>query len=194
MATFTVSHEEDCAHRTQSGKHSKLRTSLNKSIQEALSNISADDPSTHPLYLNKLNFHALACFLSTLSKTVTRNSSPGSPDDTIIVEGDANANRKVTIRLKPSSYDGVTSSLANLFIECNVSRNINDNVKELWKKVSSYKKGSRHKGARERHELGLSQTEAKSPLSFVTYEYLADILHRSDNPEQIAAHLILLLD
>ena len=91
MATFTVSHEEDCARRTKSGKPSKLRTSLNKSIQEALSNISADDPSTHPLYLNKLNFHTLACFLSTLSKTFTRNSSPGSPDDTIIVEGDANA-------------------------------------------------------------------------------------------------------
>ena len=119
MASFTVSHEEDCAHRTKSGKPSKLRTSLNKSIQEALSNISADDPSTHPLYLNKLNFHTLACFLSTLSKAFTRNSSP---DDTIIVEGDANANCKVTICLKPSSYHGVMSSLANLFTECNVSR------------------------------------------------------------------------
>ena len=42
MATFTVSHEEDCARRTKSGKPSKLRTSLNKSIQETLSNISAD--------------------------------------------------------------------------------------------------------------------------------------------------------
>ena len=101
---------------------------------------------------------------------------------------------KVTIRLKPSSYNGVTSSLANLFTECNVSRDINGEVNELWKKVLSYKKGSRCKGARERHELGLSQTEGKSPLQFAAYEYLADILHCSDNPEHIAAHLFLLLD
>jgi len=114
MATFIVSHEEGCTCRTKSGKPSKLRTSLNKSIQEALSSISADDQSTHPLYLNKLNFHTLACCLSTLSKTFTRHSSP---DDTIIVEGDANANRNVTIRLKSSSYDGVLSSLTNLFTE-----------------------------------------------------------------------------
>jgi hypothetical protein len=58
-------------------------------------------------------------------------------------------------------------------------------MKELWKKVSSYKKGSRHKGAGERHELGLSQTEGKSPLPLAAYEYHADILHCSDNPEHI---------
>ena len=110
----------------------------------------------HLFYVNMLNFHTLACFLSILSKTFTHNSSPGSPDETIIVKGDANANRKVTIRLNPSSYQGVMSSLANLFTECNVSRDIDDDVKELWKKVSSYKKGLQRKGARERHELGLS--------------------------------------
>ena len=40
----------------------------------------------------------------------------------------------------------------------------------------------------------LSQTEGKRPLPFAAYEYLADILRRSDNPEHIAAHLFLLLD
>jgi hypothetical protein len=50
------------------------------------------------------------------------------------------------------------------------------------------------KGACERHELGLSQTEGKIPLPFAAYESLTGILHRCDNPEHITAHLFLLLD
>jgi len=76
MGILAVAHEEDQSRRTQSGAPSKLRNSINNAIHNALSNIQAENPSTHPMNLENLNFHILACYMSTFSKTYTCNNLP----------------------------------------------------------------------------------------------------------------------
>ena len=101
---------------------------------------------------------------------------------------------KITIRLKPLSYDGVQSSLAHLYFECDFECNYNDITKDLWKKIGAFKKGNRQKGAKERQNLGLCVSEGKDLIPLQAYIHLAMLLHKSDDPEHIAAHLFLLLD
>jgi hypothetical protein len=64
----------------------------------------------------------------------------------------------------------------------------------LWETIGSYKKGNRRKGAKERQKYGMQTVEGKNPIPKGAYLHLAEILHKSNDPENIAAHLILLLD
>jgi len=56
-----------------------------------------------------------------------------------------------------------------------------------------YKKGTRHKGARERQALGLRTTEGKDPIPLAAHTHLASILNWSNDPEHVAAHLFHLI-
>ena len=129
--------------------------------------------------------------MKTFSKQITTHSTA---EDLVVTAEAGETTRTVTIRLKPSSYDGVSSSLANLFVECNVSKDSTEGIKEMWRNLGMYKKGTRHKGARERQALGLRTTEGKDPIPLAAYTHLASILNQSNDPEHVAAHLFLLLD
>lgn len=192
MGNLIIAHQEDSNRRNNSGRPYKRRTFIDTAIKLSLANIQSDNMTTHPLYLGNLSFHVLACFMKTcLMKEIQR---PGLSDESVILtEGTTESNR-ITIRLKPSSYDGVQSSIAYLFQECNFDRGYNDTTKQLWKTIGIYKKGTRRKGARERMDLGLRTVEGKDPIPLAAYIYLATILHESSDPEMIAAHLFLLLD
>lgn len=100
----------------------------------------------------------------------------------------------IEISLSKSSYDGVTSALVNLYTECGVSRDVNNDVKEMCQLISIYKKGVTRDGARQRQALGLRTTEGKDSLPFAAYTYLCELLHKSSNPEHIAAYLFLVLN
>jgi hypothetical protein len=60
--------------------------------------------------------------------------------------------------------------------------------------VAIYKKGSTREGAKQRKELGLRSSEGKDPLPFDAFVFLSEILHKSNNPEHVAAHFFLILD
>ena len=75
-----------------------------------------------------------------------------------------------------------------------MSQTENVTTKDLWTRISLYKKGARRKGATERKRLGLAATEGKKPLPIRAYKYMAKILFESDKPEHIAAHLFLLIE
>jgi hypothetical protein len=102
--------------------------------------------------------------------------------------------KKVKIHLKASSFDGVQSSIDNLYTVCNFDRDFNQTMKEFLRKVGLYRKGTRQKGARERQGHGLRITEGTDPIPLAAYILLALILHGSSDPTMVACHLFLLLD
>jgi hypothetical protein len=57
----------------------------------------------------------------------------------------------VHLCLGGSSYDGVTSSLANLFKKCKVARDVNEAV-DLCATVVIYKKGATRNAAKQKKE------------------------------------------
>ena len=65
----------------------------------------------------------------------------------------------IHIRLSASSFDSACSSLAHLYHDCHIDREVVS--KDLWTKLGTYKKGSRREVAQERKKLGLSMTEEK---------------------------------
>ena len=72
----------------------------------------------------------------------------------------------MVIHLSRSSFDGACSALAHLYYNCGIDRDVLR--KDLWVKLSIYKKGSyhKHKGAKERRVFGLSSNEGKKLLPF----------------------------
>ena len=57
-----------------------------------------------------------------------------------------------------------------------------------------YKKGTRRLAVKERKQLGLAATEVNTPFPFSAYKYLAKLVFKSDEPEQVVAHIFLLLE
>ena len=145
------------------------------------------DPDTHPLNFENLSFNAISHYLQTMRKSLKR-AKPSSDDANIMVT------ETITLRLTASSFDGVCSSLANLFTECEVPKDVSAATKDMWLRLSTYKKGSRRASARERREVGLCTAEGKGPLPVKCLQYLAEVLHRSKEPEHIAALFFLLLE
>jgi hypothetical protein len=86
------------------------------------------------------------------------------------------------------------SALAFLFVECETDKIASEVSKNLWKKVSLYKKGCRRANARERQELGLRTTKGKDPMPLAALVYLCQILVKSPDPEHLDAQFFLLLD
>ena len=95
--------------------------------------------------------------------------------------------------MSSSSYDGACSALNHLFIESFIEKDVNVVTKDLWLRLSRYKKGMRRKGAQQKGELGLSLAEGKKPLPIAAYKELARILFESEKPEHVAAHAFLIL-
>jgi hypothetical protein len=170
---------EDSERRTASGRPSKARTCFNAKVKEVLNNMSGD-LDTHPLNFENLSFNAISHYLQTMRKSLKR-AKPSSDDANIMVT------ETITLRLTASSFDGVCSSLANLFTECEVPKDVSAATKDMWLRLSTYKKGSRRASARERREAGLRTAEGKDPLPVKCLQYLAEVLHRSKEPEHIAA-------
>ncbi|KAL3793017.1 hypothetical protein ACHAWO_008273 [Cyclotella atomus] len=183
----------DLQNTTRAGRPKAIRKFIRKAIRDCFQMIDPTDSSTHPINLEEMDFRTLAHFLSTFSKKATRVNVNG--EDTVVPHqpGD-DPSQVVHLRLGPSSYDSVTSSLANLYKECKVPRDINEKVKDLWATISVYKKGAARDGAKQRKEFGLRTSSGKDPMPFGAYELLCSILHRSRNPQHIAAHLFLTLD
>ena len=180
--------------RTKKGKPSKKREHLRNVCRESLVSIVQSEESTVPVKLERLSFEIFTRYLGSFKKTVkTKKPTPTDGEDadaavTIAVQGEAE------VRLAPSSYDGACSALAHLFIESFISRDENEVTKDLWTRLSRYKKGMRRKGAQQKGELGLSLAEGKKPLPFAAYKLLARILFESDKPEHVAAHTFLILE
>ncbi|KAL7474079.1 hypothetical protein ACHAW6_000073, partial [Cyclotella cf. meneghiniana] len=66
--------------------------------------------------------------------------------------------------------------------------------KQLWKQIALYMKGTQQTGARERQALGLHIIEGKDHMTFAVYVKLASILACSQDPENVAAYVPLLID
>ena len=178
-----IAHVKDRVWRTKKGQPSKTRDSLRAVCRKALRSIDPEVVVTIPVKLEHLEFKIFARFLATFKKKVKKRNIQ---DNVVISESE------VEIRLGPSSYDGACSALSHLYLESGLDKEITS--KELWAKLSSYKKGSRRKGAAEKKELGMAATEGKKPLPFKAYKYLAKILFESEKPEHVSAHTFLLLE
>jgi hypothetical protein len=195
MGQLVIAHEKD-QHNVvrRTGLPKKARVYLRETIQTNLDNINSNDPSTFPLFLDKLEFRTIAHFISTFNKKYTRTTNAAGDETVVPVQAGDTPDNVINVRLHKSSYDGFTSSLAFLHKECGIPRDINPTVKKMWETISQYKKGTVRDGARQRKELGIRSSEGKDPLPFAAYVYLAEILHKSKDPEHIAARLFLLLD
>jgi hypothetical protein len=195
MGELIIAHGQDMNNVVRStGLPKKCRKYIREAIKTNLANIDARDPSTFPLFLDKLEFRVLAHFFTTFYKKYTKTTNAAGDETVVPVQAGDTPDNLIYVRLHKSSYDGVTSSLANLYRDCGIPRDINPTVKLLWESLSNYKKGTTRVGAKQRKELGLRLTEGKDPLPFAAYQYLAEILHQSNDPDHIAAHLFLLLE
>jgi hypothetical protein len=206
MGRMTVANDEDRTRRTKKNKPSKMRTSINDCVKDAIRGVRPEDPQTFPLDFDKLTFHVYTSFLKTFSKSVT--TKRGATDDDVMLatnetedfdddEFDSDGEERthfVKIRLGPGSYSTARSALAFLYSECGVSRDLSSNTKYLWRQLPIYQKGCARTSATEREALGLRTLEGKDPIPFAAYEHLARILFMSKDPEHIAVHLFLLLD
>jgi len=175
----------DKKRRTQRGKPSKKKDNLRSACQDWLRNIRPSDPTSLPINLEILDFTIFTRYLYTFKKKVKKRDSEGNVS---VDDGEK------TIWLSPSSFDGACSALSHLFTESGISKEKTDITKELWTKLSSFKKGTRRVLAKEKKKLGLSTIEGKKPLPFCAYEYLAKILFESDKAEYVAAHTFLILE
>ena len=193
LEALQVAQEKDINTLTRSGRPSKKRLNVRQVAREAFESIQEADASTHPIVLEKMTFRTLGHFFSTFNKRYTRTTVEGQTRVVPFQQGD-NLEDVVYVRLHKSSYDGVTSALANLHTECRVPRDVNPEVKKMWETLSIYKKGTTRDGAKQRKKLGLRHSEGKDKMPFAAFVHLAEILHRSDNPEHIGAHLFLCLD
>ena len=93
---------ENKAQRTAAGRPSKVRTSLCNVICGALSNIQANDPTSHPIDLATLPFSMFARYLATFKKSVSRR---GRNKQSITVSEEI-----VTVMLGVSSFDSADKS------------------------------------------------------------------------------------
>jgi hypothetical protein len=111
-----------------------------------LRSITPEDPSSRPVNLDLLTFKIFARFLSTFKKSVMKRKR--SSGDNMNIEYE-----EVQIRLGISSFDGACSALSHLYLECGLDKEVIS--KELWNKLSTYKKGSRRKSTKEKKKLGM---------------------------------------
>ncbi|KAL3778149.1 hypothetical protein ACHAWO_010885 [Cyclotella atomus] len=194
LEKLDAAYVQDLGNRTREGRQKKKRIYIRAAILSAFEAIIASDASTHPLFLEKLDFRTLAHFLHTFHKPYTRTTNAAGNQTVVPVQAGDSPDNVINVLLHRSSYDGVASSLANLFTECGVARDINPTIKSMWEMIAIYKKGTTREGAKQRKELGLRSNEGKDPLPFDAYCYLADVLHRKKEPKYQEAHLFLLLD
>ena len=94
-----------------------IRKYIRTDITDSFQTIDPANQSTHPIILEQLNFQTLAHFLSTFSKKTTHTTVNGQNTVVPYQPGD-DTSQVVHLHLGGSSYDNVTSSLANLFKEC----------------------------------------------------------------------------
>ena len=181
LGAMETAHEKDRARRTKAGRPSKLRDYLRAVCRKWLKAITPSDPETHPVELRSLTFTIFARYLGTYKKRVQNKRMRG--------EGEA---ATVMIRLGASSFDRACSSLSHLYLEVGLDKEVVS--KDLWMQLSTYKKGSRRAGAKERKKLGLSTVEGKKNLPFAGYRLLAKLLFESDHPEHVYAHTFLVFD
>ena len=206
-------HSLDKAVMTKKGRRSKKREHLRAVCRAALISINPSDTDTLPLNLERLSFQIFTRFLYTYKKKVQRrggtagqsqsacnnnnNNNKDDGDEESLVDEEEHTELPPVegklIRLSPSSYDGACSALAHLFTESGIGKDSNDTTRELWTKLSFYKKGTRRLRVKEKSELGLSMIEGKRPLSFAAYKFLAQVLFESNKPEHVAAHTFLIL-
>ena len=194
LSKLLDAHNVDRSIKTKRGKRSKKRDNLRRVCSNSLESIIQSDESTVPVKLEYLSFQIFSRYLGTFKKKVktkkpiaTANSDRTTDEMITIGHGEAE------IRLSSSSYDGACSALNHLFIESFIEKDVNVVTKDLWCRLSRYKKGMRRKGAQQKGELGLSLAEGKKPLPIAAYKELARILFESEKPEHVAAHAFLIL-
>ena len=149
LRAMETAHETDRARRTKAGRPSKLRDALRAVCRRWLKAITPSDPETHPVELADLTFTIFARYLATFKKRVQNKR--------MREEGEA---ATILIRLGSSAFDRACSSLSHLYLECRLDKEAVS--KDLWAQLSTYKKGSRRAGAKERKKLGLSTVEEKN--------------------------------
>jgi hypothetical protein len=181
LREMETAHETDGARRTAAGRPSKLRDTLRAVCRRWLKAITPSDPETHPVELADLTFTIFARYLATFKKRVQNKR--------MREEGEA---ATILIRLGSSAFDRACSSLSHLYLECRLDKEAVS--KDLWAQLSTYKKGSRRAGAKERKKLGLTTVEGKKHLPFMGYRLLAKLLFESDHPEHVYAHTFLIID
>ena len=131
----------DSSRRTGSGRKSNSRKSLRDLCRKLLRSINPEDPSSRPIKLDLLTFKIFARFLSTFKKSVKKRKRSSADNMDIQYE-------EVQIRLGISSFDGACSALSHLYLECGLDKEVIS--KELWSKLSTYKKGTRRKYTKEK--------------------------------------------
>jgi hypothetical protein len=166
---------------------------MRAAIRGVINAIISGNSNTHPIVLKDLSFEIVSGFLDTFQKPFHHADDNGVD---MVVPGvhPDNPSKTTWVQLSKSVYDGITSSLACLFTECKVARNVSESVKEMWQTIPQYKKGSAGTGAKQRQQLGLRQNEGRDPFPFAAYIYLAEILAQSTDLEHVSANLFLVLD
>ena len=161
LLEMNAADQKDKDRKTKKGTASKKRDYLRASCTRALTAINPSVEVSIPVKLEVLEFKVFTRFLSTFKKRVTKRTQDVMEGEVVMNESD------LVIRLSPSSYDGACSALSHLFTECGIGKEQTSCSKDLWLKLSSYKKGTRRLSAKEKKEHGLSTIEGKKPLPIV---------------------------
>ena len=193
LSKLLDAHNVDRSIKTKRGKRSKKRDNLRRVCSNSLELIVQSDESTVPVKLEYLSFQIFSRYLGTFKKKVKTKNPTTTTNSDSTTEEIAIGHGEAEIRLSSSSYDGACSALNHLFIESFIEKDVNVVTKDLWLRLSRYKKGMRRKGAQQKGELGLSLAEGKKPLPIAAYKELARILFESEKPEHVAAHAFLIL-
>jgi hypothetical protein len=152
---------------------------MRTAILESIEAISASDTTTHPLFLEQLDFCTLAHFLHTFSKPYTRTTNAAGNVTVVPVQAGDNPDNIIRVCLHQSPTM-VLPPLSSIFSPSVALHKTSIPLKRLWEMVAIYKKGSTRVGAKQKKELGLRSNEGKDPLPFEAYCYLCNVLHKSN--------------
>ncbi|GFH55956.1 hypothetical protein CTEN210_12433 [Chaetoceros tenuissimus] len=96
---------------------------------------------------------------------------------------------RVQIQQSPEAYNGIRSAIVHMYNQCRVEM-----PADMKKDLSIFIAGIDRTGANQAQKLGLKIGHGKKPMSFEAYEMIAKHLFQSGDPQDVFAHLFLVLD
>ena len=96
---------------------------------------------------------------------------------------------RVQNQQSPEAYNGIRSAIVHMYSQCRVEM-----PTDMKKDLSIFIAGIDRTGANQAQKLGLKIGHGKKPMSFEAYEIIAKHLFQSGDPQDVFAHLFLVLD
>ena len=181
LRAMETTNETDRERSTRAGRPSKLRNALRVVCRIRLKAITPNKPKTQLVELGALSFTIFTCFLVTYKKRVQNRQ--------LRWEGKA---ATVMISMCSWAFELACSSLNQFYREEGLDKEVVS--KDLLGQLSTYTKGSRRAGSKERKKVGLSTVERTTHLPLGAYCLITKIIFESNLPEHLYVHIFFIMD